>query len=186
MRQTSRRDRPRDRSMRKALMSPAAIKHEAMALLKKDTSPLEPPSSPSRFQVTDEGVLYVTGDADPVKLSARIDVVAETRDDQSENWGRCLEWRDAEGTKHQWAMPLELLASESAAVRARLLSGGLTFITSNARLRERFTEYLQTTPAPKRVRCVSRIGWHGSVFVFPDGAVGSADGEEILYQPGGE
>jgi hypothetical protein len=48
---------------------------------------------------------------------------------------------------------MELLASDASAVRAHLLGGGLSFLTkltTNARLRERFTEYIQTAATRRR------------------------------------
>src|ERR1700735_5152876 len=121
-----------------------------------------------------------------MRLAARIDVIAETRDDQGENWGRLLQWKDAEDRMHQWAMPLDALASDSGAVRARLLNGVLPFITTNPRYRERFSEYLQTAHVTRRVRCVPRIGWYGRSYVLPDQIIGPKDAEDVLYQPASE
>jgi putative DNA primase/helicase len=143
-----------------------------------------PRSAP--FQVTDEGVFFLKGSddgtTDCVRLAARVDVVAKTRDAGGESWGRLLRWRDEEGRMHQWTMPMEMLASDAGAVRARLLSEGLPYISTNARLRERFAEYLQTTPVQKYARCVSRVGWHEGIYVLPDRAIGPPSNEEILYQ----
>jgi uncharacterized protein (DUF927 family) len=80
-------------------------------------------------------------------------------------------------------MPMELLASDTGAVRAKLLGEGLPFITTNTGYRERFAEYLQRAPVNRRVLCVPRIGWQDGAYVLPDVAFGAKDGEEILYQP---
>jgi putative DNA primase/helicase len=145
------------------------------------------PSERLPFQVSDDGVFFLKecsdGSTEPIRLAARVDVVAQTRDEAGENWGRLLRWRDDEGRLHQWAMPMETLASDSGGVRARLLSEGLSFITTNMRYRERFSEYLQTAPVEQRARCVARIGWHRDTFVLPDQAIGPDRGEEVLYQP---
>jgi uncharacterized protein (DUF927 family) len=139
-----------------------------------------------RFRVSDKGVFFLKdrGDGTPqsIRLSARLNVLAETRDSDGNNWGRLLTWRDNEGRVHQWAMPMELLSSDASAVRSRLLGEGLPFITTNCRLRERFTEYLQTTSVEKRIVSVSRIGWHRNAYVLPDQAFGLEDGDEIMYQ----
>ena len=112
--------------------------------------------SGQRFTVSEAGVFYLKesagSDPEAILLSARLDVVAETRDSEGSNWGRLLTWRDNEGRQHQWAMPMELLASDASLVRAHLMGEGLSFITPNARLRERFTEYLQTVLVERRVR----------------------------------
>jgi putative DNA primase/helicase len=140
------------------------------------------PQAPFPFNVSDCGVFFIPENGSPIKLAARVDVVAETRDDRGENWGRLLRWKDAEMRDHSWPMPLETLASDSGVVRARLLNGGLPFITTNPRYRERFAEYLQAAPASRRVRCVTRLGWHGDTYVFPDEAIGPEEAEEVLYQ----
>lgn len=166
-------------------MRPDAIEREAINLMEElESSGIGHVSSEYRspFNVCDDGVFLIKDDSDPIRLAARVDVVAETRDTQGENWGRLLRWRDPEQRVHQWAMPLEALASDSGVVRARLLNGGLPFITTNPRYRERFTEYLQTAPVDRRVRCVTRVGWHGTTYVLPDETIGPSDAEETLYQ----
>jgi putative DNA primase/helicase len=145
----------------------------------------EPKPNLSPFRVSDEGVFLVkenSGTLETIRLAARVDVIAKTRDSSGANWGRLLNWHDEEGREHQWAMPMELLASDAGAVRARLLSEGLPFITPNNRLRERFAEYLQTIPIEAYARCVARVGWHGNAFVLPDQVITSGGNEKILYQ----
>ena len=136
----------------------------------------------SPFRVTEKGVFWLGGKDGPIKLAAQIDVIAQTRDDAGENWGRLLRWRDNEGRIHRWAMPMEMLASDAGAVRARLLGEGLPYIAANARLRERFTEYLQTAATAARARCVGRVGWHGDSYALPEWAITPDGGEEVLYQ----
>lgn len=143
---------------------------------------------PFPFQVTDEGVCFLKengdgdGSRDPVRIAARIDVLAKSRDASGNNWGRLLRWKDHEGHVHMWAMPMELLASDAAAIRARLLSEGLPFIATNLRLKERLTEYLQGAPADELIRCVARVGWHGMSFVLPDTTIGPDLAEPVLFQ----
>ena len=138
------------------------------------------------FRVSDAGVFFLKegsdGSIDSIKLSSRVDVVAETCDANGGNWGRLLRWQDNERRTHEWAMPMDLLASDASSMRARLLGDGLPFITTNNRLRDRFTEYLQTAPTGKRMRSVSRIGWHETSYVLPDQVFGAQAEQEVLYQ----
>jgi uncharacterized protein (DUF927 family) len=137
---------------------------------------------PPQFQVTDDGVFWQMDAHGPrLWLSARIDVAAKTRDANHGNWGLLLEWKDAEGHRHQWAMPMESLAADATSVRAYLLSEGLQ-ISSNRQLRERFTEYLQTAAVDRLARCVGCIGWHVRSYVLPGRIISPEDAEEILYQ----
>jgi putative DNA primase/helicase len=140
------------------------------------------------FLIQPDGIFFKKDSeesSEPVRISSRIDVVAKTRNERGEDWGRVLAWHDEEGHSHQWAMPMEALASDAAGVRGQLLSGGLPFITTNSRMRERFSQYLQTAPVHRYIRCVSRIGWSGPSFVLPDLVIGPKHEDELLYQPAG-
>ena len=145
-----------------------------------------PPFKSFPFRVTDDGVLFLketdSGAVDAIRVAARVDIVAKTRDVANANWGRLLRWRDDEGKPHEWAMPMELLSSDASAVRARLFSEGLPFLATSPRLRERFIEYLQTAPAQDRVRCVARMGWHEDAYVLPDCTIAPEGSEKVLYQ----
>ena len=148
--------------------------------------PDRPEQAFGSFRITDHGVFLVKdcpgGSSDLVKLAARVDVIAETRDSAGNNWGRLLRWQDNEGREHRWAMPMEVLSSDAAGVRARLLGEGLAFISTNARWRERFAEYLQTAPVNRRIRCISRGGWHDSSYTLPDETFGLEGSDEVMYQ----
>jgi putative DNA primase/helicase len=137
------------------------------------------------FRVSDEGVFFLKeahdGTPEAIRLAARIDILAETRDANGNNWGRLLSWRDNESRVHQWTMPMESLASDAGTVRARLLCEGLPFLSTNSRWRERLTEYLQTSPVERRILSVSRVGWHGETYVLPNETFGPLDRNEILY-----
>jgi DNA primase len=94
-----------------------------------------PPFKSFPFRVTDDGVLFLketdSGAVDAIRVAARVDIVAKTRDVANANWGRLLRWRDDEGKPHEWAMPMELLSSDASAVRARLFSEGLPFLATS-------------------------------------------------------
>ena len=155
-----------------------------------DANPHSPESRHFPFRISDDGVLFLKersdGQIESTKISARLDVIAETRDGAGSNWGRLLTWRDNERRLHKWAMPMDLLASDGTAVRAHLLGEGLPFITNSPRMKERFTEYLQTAAVEKRIVGVSRIGWHGEIYVLPDQTFGPEGHCEMLYQSSGD
>src|SRR5258707_1662835 len=98
-----------------------AIEQEALKMI-EETEQSEDQSTKSShhfpFSVSDTGVFFIKDDSDPIRIAARVDVIAETRDDQGENWGRLLRWKDGEGQTHAWAMPLKALASTTAGRRA--------------------------------------------------------------------
>ena len=138
------------------------------------------------FELGENGVVYSRQpksgeDRETLWICSPLHIKAMTRDDQGHEWGRLLEWRDADGVLHQWAMPMELLQSDGADVRRELVRHGLT-IAPGRGPHELLTTYLQMWPADVRVRCVNRLGWHGTVYVLPNGeSVGESD-EQVVFQ----
>lgn len=117
-----------------------------------------------------------------VPFCSELNILALTRDENSEAWGRLLEVVDRDGKRHQWAMPLSLTAGSGEVLRAELLSLGLE-IEHRRDAKNWLLEYLMSAEPDQRARCVSRIGWHGNTFVFPDETIGQVDGgEKVILQ----
>jgi uncharacterized protein (DUF927 family) len=139
-----------------------------------------------QFEVTNSGVFCTRFGhklrKSRTRICSRLDVLKQTRDDRGEGWGRLLRWRDREDREHIWSMPMSLLAGSGEEYRARLLDGGLE-IEPGGKARELLTTYIQTAGCDEQARCVSKLGWHGDVFVLPDTAIGaSADQDQFIYQ----
>lgn len=138
-----------------------------------------------RFVVSPRGVFFIGTDKDGNELSPRwicslLAVVAKTRDAKSGEWGRLLEWCDDDKTRHQWAMPLELLQGDGSDVRRELARLGLAISPAKA-ARDLLASFLQVWPVEARARCVDRLGWHGAVYVTPAESVGQDD-EIVVFQ----
>jgi uncharacterized protein (DUF927 family) len=95
---------------------------------------------------------------------SRIEVAAETRSAEGEEWGRLLRITDRDNRVKEWAMPMSMLAGDGTAYRERLLSLGLT-MASGKFARDALHEYITTARPAEKARCVGRIGWQGRVFV---------------------
>ncbi len=150
------------------------------------------PNMPRPFYMRASGVWWqaeaTEGGRDavaPVHVCGPLRVMAATNNGAGQAWGALLEWEDADGRKHQWAMPRAMLAGDGQEVRSQLLDCGL-FLGSGRKAREKLAEYLTRANPPDRVRVVSRIGWHGAegrrVFVLPDGFMGRLAGERVMLQ----
>lgn len=135
---------------------------------------------PSGFLVTERGVFYEEDDGTPHWICSPLHVRALVRDRSSENWGRLLEWNDADGHPHVWAMPMEMLRSDGADMRGELARLGLD-IAPGTKARNKLTEYVTCARPKARGRCVTRTGWHGGAFVFPDQTIGAAS-ERVIFQ----
>lgn len=122
--------------------------------------------------------------AKPLWLCSPLHVVAETRDAEQSNWGRLLQWKDNDGHEHTWACPIEILASSDATeFRKELVRNGLT-INTNGKARQKLTDYVTTYPPQEgaRMRCVTRIGWHGLRYVLPSTVYGCSNGDSVIFQ----
>lgn len=117
---------------------------------------------------------------EPVFVCSPLRIVARTRDTQQKSHGRVLEFDDADGHRHQWVMPMSLLAGDGTEYRAILLAMGLE-LSTNRKARGLLDEYIQRARPEQVALCVERTGWQGGAFVLPDGVVGPTD-EMILFQ----
>ena len=136
------------------------------------------------FELCTDGLFFVEPDKDgpPRKryLSPPVEVVAATRTPGGRGWGRLLRWQDAEGRRHEWAMPLELLQGDGADMRRTLADRGLSVAVSST-ARNLFAAYLQNAPAEKLALCLERTGWDKGLYVLPHKVFG--EGEELaVYQ----
>lgn len=137
------------------------------------------------FKLTPKGLSFTSTDKDGKALSPQwicspLHIVAKTRDSQSGEWGRLLEWQDDDGIKHQWAMPISLLQGDSAEVRRELARLGLSITPSKAG-RDLLASYLQVFSVEARARCVDKLGWHEDVFVTATESIGKS-AERIVFQ----
>jgi uncharacterized protein (DUF927 family) len=107
-------------------------------------------------------------------------IQAKTRDATSNAWGRWLQWCDADKRPHSWAMPMALLEGDSAEFRRELAHQGLS-IGSGRRVGELLDNYIKTAPVKDRVRCVQRLGWHGSVYIMPGETIGQS-ADAVVFQ----
>jgi uncharacterized protein (DUF927 family) len=131
--------------------------------------------SRTNFIVIDDGVFYKSTTTDKKGnttsenqfVCSKLEITAKTRDEHGSNWGRLLQWADDDGREHTWAMPASLLSGDGTEVRARLLSEGL-LVSSQRKAQALLSEYLQSYETFHKITCVSRIGWHGKSYIFPN------------------
>ncbi|AWM88628.1 hypothetical protein C4E04_19095 [Microvirga sp. 17 mud 1-3] len=102
---------------------------------------------------------------------SRLEVSAETRSSEGEEWGRLLSVTDRDGRVKTWAMPMSMLAGDGTAYRERLLSLGLIMAPGKF-ARDALHEYISTAQPGDKARCVGRLGWELETFVLPNGAIG--------------
>ncbi len=118
-------------------------------------------------------------------VAGQFHIVGQTRSDVGEDWGLLLSWCDRDSRAHRWAIPLRLIHRHGNEIAEELESAGLSCGNDeNAhRLLKRFLSMVKIT---RRLRCVSRTGWHDGgtapVFVLPGGEAFGRDAADVILQ----
>ena len=137
------------------------------------------------FEVAEDGVWFFKDNNENKQklfICSPLIVLAKTRDDSSNGWGRLLQWLDDAGVLHTWAMPMQHFQTEGAEIRKALADQGVT-ISVNGYERKLFLFYLANYPITQLAVCVNRIGWYRNQFILPNKTIGQNDSNEIVvYQ----
>jgi len=122
-------------------------------------------------------------DESPVRLRicSRLEIIAVTRNQHGEDFGRLLQWHDCDGRMHTWAMPMSMLASEGYLYLGELLSKGLE-IEPGRMARQKLTVYIQSSRPTARGLCTPHVGWHHDCFVLPSRTIGQTSNEQVILQ----
>lgn len=140
---------------------------------------------PNGYSVSPDGLYYTPPDKDdepatPIRVCSPLRVLAMSRDNLSENWGRVVEFSDPDSVHHRWVIPMEMLAADGLAVRRELSRRGLE-ISPGAQAKYLLLDYLNESNPTARVRRVEQTGWFGNSFVMPDRTIGVCT-ETVLFQ----
>lgn len=95
-----------------------------------------------------------------------LEVAADTRSADGEDWGRLLKITDRDGQVKEWPMPMAMLAGAGIEYREHLLSLGL-IMAPGGFARQALHEYISTARPPEKTRAVNRIGWASGAFALP-------------------
>lgn len=138
----------------------------------------KPPSIlPPGFTHRKEGLYY-----DDDWVCSPLEMIAYTHDDQSQNWGRLIRFKDFNDHVHEIAIPMEWLGGDGVELCSWLLSLGLR-ISPKKKIRSRFMECLQNTVLQKKALCTSRIGWYKDHFVLPDTTIPETEAFYLQTEP---
>lgn len=142
-----------------------------------------PAASAVQFEVKSDGVYFIDESNQRHKICSPLEVTAETHTEKGENYGRWLEWRDSQNRLHTWAMPIELVHSDSNEHIKYLVSRGLEVVPSRKN-RERISLYLANSKPPETRICTDKIGWHQNLFVLPETTIGQTinSSSQIVFQ----
>jgi len=142
-------------------------------------------SGGSRFRKSRNGWFRNCADDKWVYVSGPFDVLSETRDDEAQAWGLLIRFDDRDRNEQRINLTRDLFASDTAELRNLLARRGL-YLNPSKEARTFLIELLSEMSSRKRVRVVSRTGWHRvdgrRVFVLPRETFGKLP-VEILYEP---
>lgn len=138
----------------------------------------KPDGFPAGYRLTEKDLLYIGGDDDPVRVSGRVEVIAKTRDDNSQNWGKLLKFADPDGVLKEIAVPNTMFAADCRELRELLLSEGLDITPAG---KSRLSTYLMSCNPAARTLCINKTGWYKNAFVFPDSVIGELT-DKISFQ----
>lgn len=119
------------------------------------------------------------GESETIRLGPPLEVIADTRDAEGNDWGLFLKWHDRDGKAHAWAMPKTLLYDQRGEWFARLAFGGWF---GNPSCKKLIASFLTEIKPLRRIRCVNRTGWHGASYVLPEAIYGECDQGELVLQ----
>jgi putative DNA primase/helicase len=131
------------------------------------------------YTMSDQGLTMVL-DGVPTRISAPFEVLGESRNPGSFEWGKLVRFHDGDGKVHDRVVPNALLQGEPAILCSLLASEGLLIHPDQKR---RLASYLAGVRSNRRVKVVMRTGWHEiegrKYFVFKDETIG-AKGSELV------
>jgi hypothetical protein len=131
------------------------------------------------FTMSKEGLTVALGGA-PIRICAPFEVLGESRNPGSLEWGKMLRFHDGDGKLHNRVVPNALLQGEPAILCSLLASEDLAIHPDH---KKHLLSYLAGVQSKKRVTVVMRTGWHDingrRVFVLPSETIGQ-EGHELV------
>jgi putative DNA primase/helicase len=163
--------------------------------LEKKQPVVQPPLGPvhsakqhGSFSLRRDGVYQTKktkqGNAYDQYICSPIEVVAQSRDENGQEWGYVLQWKDRDGRLHNWSVPASLLVKNGTDLVEALAKGGLKIAP---RAKGQLKDYISAVNPSDKVLNVSRPGWYKSqsgprVFVMPNTVVGAGQDNGVVLQ----
>lgn len=144
-----------------------------------DSKPIEEEQKqqiPTGYVLDDSGLYKKSDNKNDFKISDKIEVLAESRDDNSNNWGKVVRFKDPDNTIKTVVISYDQFGSNAKELEETLRSKGLRIYKFNE-LKQYLSDFVTST----RIRSVNKVGWYKSVFVFPDESIIGNSDEDIMY-----
>jgi putative DNA primase/helicase len=133
------------------------------------------------FILKENGLFYISKDNEKEYVSNYFKVVALTKDIETDECGKLIEFRSMYDNK---LMKIRILGNwlsrDGEIIRDRLTRLGFR-LSMSPRLRYKFNEYINMSEPNKFITYINKVGWHNKMFVLPGLVVGSED-DNIVYE----
>jgi putative DNA primase/helicase len=140
------------------------------------------------YFIMDPSGLWAMVDSQEIWVCAAFEVLARTRNPNGHGWSSALRWTDDDGRLHRSLVSDADLQRNFGRVCGTLASRGLRIAVGPTR--ELLLQYLNRVRVPDRITIVGHTGWHApgndKVFVLPDGAIGPAGTETVMFDGAAE
>jgi putative DNA primase/helicase len=137
----------------------------------------------SPYELREDGVYFIDSDGNETFICSPLHIVAETHTASGENYGKLTNWHDSKKRLHRWAIPIELLHTDSADFVKYLVSRGLELVPTRQH-RSHLAKYIVMSKPTQTIICTDRVGWQNNLFVLPEKTIGEAmnDSERTIFQ----
>jgi putative DNA primase/helicase len=133
------------------------------------------------FILKENGLFYISGDDEKEYVSNYFKVIAFTKDIETEECGKLIEFRSMYDNK---LMKIRILGNwlsrDGEIIRDRLTRLGFR-LSMSPRLRYKFNEYINMSEPSRFITYINKVGWHNKMFVLPGLVVGSED-DSVIYE----
>ncbi|AWN49479.1 hypothetical protein DK419_26670 [Methylobacterium terrae] len=137
---------------------------------------------PNGFRMRSSGLWFdPAGDEEPMRLSGPFRVPGLARDPAGAGWAVTIEWQDRDERRHRGFISHADLIGDGTEWLRPLVDAGLPISIGRKPL-GLLKRALYELDCQARVRLVRRSGWFNSVFVLPARTIGTADGEEVIFE----
>lgn len=135
------------------------------------------------FHLEEDGLYFLPDPRDRStkgqRISAPLEIIAQTRDASNGTWGRLVRFKDTEGIQHQLIIPMSEIGGNGESVRQKLAEQGL-WIAHEKAAKDLLVRYLNDETPQQYARLVKRLGWLGDVYVLRDVIYGNTTGEIFI------
>lgn len=126
-------------------------------------------------------MFYINKDNEKEYISNYFKVVALTKDIETEECGKLIEFRSMYDNKPMKIRILgNWLSKDGEIIRNRLTILGFR-LSMNPRMRYKFNEYINMSEPKKFITYINRVGWYNKMFVLPGLVVGGED-DGVIYE----